>query len=120
LIEGTFRGWRAFIIARKIFGIISPDVERHQLVKTTIWRKIMTTTMKLFLALSILCTAAFAGDQGNGGLVCDPNYPEQCCNPDDPAQQCGGALMAEDPSFMETITIAVFDEVIDAATAYGK
>ena len=56
----------------------------------------MKTTMKLIFALAIFCSGAFAGDQGNGGLYCNPNDPAtQCCEPNDQTQQCGSAASGE-------------------------
>lgn len=83
----------------------------------------MKNTMKIFLAISILCTAVFAGDQGNGGRACNPNDPNQSCSPAAPAPVTGQGLTSADPGFYvifgQALRTAVVD-FIEAVSPYGR
>jgi hypothetical protein len=85
--------------------------------------------MKLVLALSVLCTVTFAGDQGNGGLYCNPNEPAtQCCNPNDQTPECGSnaASSQETNSLGDTIFYFAEElgsmamEIADGVLTYGQ
>jgi hypothetical protein len=64
--------------------------------------KKMKNTMKVFLALSICCTAALAGDQSNGGRNCGGEGQPPCEPP-----CCGVAPIGHAPTIMDDIILTI-------------
>lgn len=94
-----------------------PRCRKASTVENNYLEKIMKNTMKTLLALSILCTAAFAGDQQNGGRNCDPNDPAACSCPQGETCFGGGSYGMGDLG--ETM-LFVGEEGLNAAGAYGR